>query len=55
MSTRFADYMQEIEEEALDEGPDAEEELRLFQKYYSKLRRDVLAGGMDKPDCYSEK
>ncbi len=54
MSTRFADFMQEIEEEALDEGPDAEEELRLFQKYYSKFRRDFLAGGMDKPVCFSE-
>lgn len=53
MST-FASFMQEIEEEARSEGPEAVEELRLLQKYYSELRRDFLTSGMDKLDCFSE-
>lgn len=53
MST-FANFMQEIEDEARAEGAEAVEELRLLQKYYSELRRDFLTGGMDKPDVLSE-
>lgn len=49
MSTDFAKFMQDIEDEAQAEGPEAMEELRLFQKYYSKVRRNFLTGGMDKP------
>ena len=54
MSTSFAEFMQDIEEEARAEGPEAEEELRLFQKYYSKLRRDFLTSGTDKLVLLSE-
>jgi len=54
MSTSFAKFMQDIEEEARTESSEAEEELRLFQKYYSKVRGDFLSGGMVKPDVNSE-
>lgn len=54
MSNKFSDFMLEIEKEAQAEGPVAMRELRLLQKYYSQRRRDFLAGGMDKPDCFSE-
>jgi hypothetical protein len=54
MGTKFSDFMLEIENDARDEGPAAVRELYLLQKYYSQRRRDVLAGGMDKPACFSE-
>lgn len=55
MGSKFEDFMREIEDEAEAEGPDAMEELRLFQKYYSKLRKDLLSSGMDKLDDNLEK
>jgi hypothetical protein len=54
MGTKFSDFMLEIENDARAEGPAAVRELHLLQKYYSQRRRDVLAGGMDKPVCFSE-
>lgn len=50
MGSKFEDLMRKIEEEAEAEGPDALEELRLFKKYYAKVREDVLASGMEKLD-----
>lgn len=55
MGSKFEEFMREIEQEAEAEGPDAIEELRLFEKYYSKLRRDFLTSGMDKLDVSLEK